>query len=64
MTPQPQQSIDAKKPFKRSSYHIGIAYTIYMTQMREKNPLMTDPRHCDPTSCARRLKAEQGGPQK
>ena len=41
------------KVFKRSSYHVAIAYHIYIKKMSQRGPLMNE---VDPTLRARRLK--------
>jgi len=41
------------KIFKRSAYHVAIAYHIYLRKIREKGPIGGE---IDPTFHARRLK--------
>lgn len=42
---------DDNKIFKRASYHVAIAYHIFLKRMSEKGS-----KNIDPTSSARRLK--------
>ncbi len=49
------------KPFKRQSYHVAIAYHIYMRQVKEgSNPNATN---IDPTFNARKLRDESLKPK-
>ena len=52
---QPSDLSATNKIFKRSAYHIAIAYHIYLKKLREKGPLGGD---VDPTLHARKLKDE------
>lgn len=49
-----RQSGAELKPFKRQSYHVAIAYHIYLKQIKMVGPL--SPRDIDPTYNARRLR--------
>ena len=49
------------KPFKRQSYHVAIAYHIFLKQIKAgPNP---SPRDIDPTYNARRLRDQSQKPQ-
>ena len=44
------------KPFKRQSYHVAIAYHIYLKRIKSTNP---SPNEIDPTYAARKLRESQ-----
>jgi hypothetical protein len=49
----PQPTLTENKIFKRSAYHVAIAYHIYLNKLREKGTIGSE---IDPTYFARRLK--------
>ena len=49
----PKPAIAENKIFKRSAFHVAIAYHIYLNKLREKGPIGNE---IDPTYFARRLK--------
>jgi len=49
----PKPTIAENKIFKRSAFHVAIAYHIYLNKLREKGPIGLE---IDPTYFARRLK--------
>jgi hypothetical protein len=49
----PRPAIAENKIFKRSAFHVAIAYHIYLNKLREKGPIGSE---IDPTYFARRLK--------
>jgi hypothetical protein len=49
----PKPTINENKIFKRSAYHVAIAYHIYLKKIREKGVIGNE---IDPTYYARKLK--------